>query len=141
MVNKLTKQGFSIFLQQQFFASLSVFCLVEDNWENWFLIIRISDIKENFFTYLLQNESTWPFAFTGERCFASLTITWREPFVLCKFALFAGFWFECKKLDLKLNFLDMIPWDDVEFPESRGMNFKPTITSPRYVATSSKGSD
>jgi hypothetical protein len=43
------------------------------------------------------------------------------------------------EFDFMLNFLKLSPCECDEL-ESDGMNFKPTIMSPRYVVTSSKGS-
>lgn len=49
-----------------------------------------------------------------------------------------------EEFDLILNFLKLSPCDEYDEPDDDdsvpGTNFKPTIISPRYVVTSSKGS-
>lgn len=88
-------------------------------------------------TYLLQNASQFPFAFTGERCFASFTNTCNDPLVFFEHVvdtleplllpeLLAD------ELDLILNFLKLNPCECDELDDSLpGINFKPTIMSPR----------
>lgn len=44
------------------------------------------------------------------------------------------------EFDLMLNFRRLRPCECDELESAAGMNFKPTIISPRYVVTSSNGS-
>lgn len=89
----------------------------------------------DFLSYLLQNASHVPFAFTGLKFFASLTSTCNEPFDD-----------ELRELgdDFMLpNFRKPLLIDDREKCDdfvSGGTNFKPTIMSPRYDDMSSNGS-
>lgn len=86
-------------------------------------------------TNLLQNASHVPLALTGLRFFASLTSTCSEPF--------DDVFLELDD-DLMLpNFRSPLLIDDLEKCDafvSGGMNFNPTIISPRYVEISSNGS-
>lgn len=94
--------------------------------------------------YLLQKASQDPFAFTGCRFFPSLTSTCREPFVVALLdpddaLMLPNF------RKLRLPPLPVKPEDDELLAvclgvDSGGMNFNPTMMSPRYVVISSNGS-
>lgn len=86
---------------------------------------------------LLQKASQFPLAFTGDKCFASFTIMCSDPFVFFEhdvgpvdddplLALVA------EEFDLMLNFRRLKPceWDEPD-ESAPGMNFSPTMMSPR----------
>lgn len=70
---------------------------------------------------------------------------WSEPFVFLEHDVGpvggALFPLVADEFDFMLNFLRLRPceWDEPDESDP-GMNFNPTIMSPRYVVTSSKGS-
>lgn len=86
---------------------------------------------------LLQNASQVPLAFTGLKFFASLTKTCSEPLEFLDGD-------DDDDDDFMLpNFRNPLLIDDLEKCDvfvSGGMNFKPTIISPRFVEISSNGS-
>lgn len=95
----------------------------------------------------MQKASQCPLALTADRCLASLTSTCSEPFVFFEL----DDWFPpdvplllalvADEFDLILNLRKLSPCEPDEPDDSLpGMNFKPTIISPRYVVTSSNGS-
>ena len=95
-----------------------------------------ANVVTEILSNLLQKASQFPFAFTGDKCFASFTMMWSEPFVFFEhvvgpegeplLALFAD------EFDLMLNFLKLRPceWDEPDESDP-GINFSPTMMSPR----------
>jgi hypothetical protein len=85
-------------------------------------------------THLLQKASQFPFAFTGDKCFASFTMMCSEPFVFFEHDVgpVPPLPLLTEEFDLMLNFRRLRPCECVEPEESApGMNFRPTMMSPR----------